>query len=98
MEKQNLTTQDIEAMYPISRIITGKVIRHLPFGIFLDIGSDTYKGLIPIIHFLDEGRMTPDQYPKLETMVKAIIIGYVHEEHTRQVYLSVKPSLLKYHG
>jgi hypothetical protein len=39
------------------------VTRHCPFGVFVDLGDPDATGLIQIVDFLDEGRMTPDQYP-----------------------------------
>ncbi len=61
--------QQIEQIFPIGSIQTGKIFHHAPFGVFLDIGGGDYLGIIQITDFLDEGRMTPELYPVLGSEV-----------------------------
>jgi hypothetical protein len=49
--------------FPVGTRVRGIVTRHCPFGVFVDLGDPDATGLIQIVDFLDEGRMTPDQYP-----------------------------------
>jgi len=85
---------EIMTDYPIGSVIKGKIEYHAPFGVFVDVGHPILKGLIQIIDFLDEGRMTPDQYPALGTEISAVVLGYTADK-SNQIWLSVKPSIMK---
>jgi ribosomal protein S1 len=95
-----MTTQDqdevdwgkIAELYPIGSVIEGKVVHHAPFGMFLNIGHPYILGLVNIVEFLDEGRMTPDQYPPVDTLVKGVVLAYT--PHNKQVRVSMKPATL----
>jgi len=67
---------------------------HAPFGIFVDIGDDTVRGLVQITDFLDSGGMTPEMYPDIGSPIGAVVIGYT-EDDRNQVWLSVKPRVLQ---
>jgi ribosomal protein S1 len=51
-------------------------------------------GLIEIVHFRDEGRMTPDQYPPIGATVEAVVLDYL--DTNRQVRMSVRPSHFRF--
>ena len=85
---------ELKAKYPIGNIVVGKVIHHMPFGIFLDIKHPLAKGLIQITDFLDEGVMSQDQYPAIGEMVEAVVLEYVDNDNN-QIWLSMKPSVLE---
>jgi hypothetical protein len=86
----------VKAKYQLGRLIYGKVEFHAPFGVFVDIGDLDVKGMIQITDFLDSGSMHPDMYPEIGSAVGAIVVGYGYTQDDRnQVWLSVKPSVLK---
>lgn len=85
--------EQIKSRYKPGQFIQGKVEFHTPFGIFLKIGESSVKGLIKIPDFLDEGRMSEEMYPEIDTDVGAVVVGY-NESNRREVYLSAKPSAL----
>lgn len=70
--------------------IEGMVVRHEPYSVFLDLNYEPVLGLIRIVSFRDEGRMTPELFPEIGTKVRGIITGF--NEANLQVNLSIKPS------
>jgi len=96
MEHPNLhqpSLHQIKLQYPLGQFIQGKVEYHAPFGVFVDLGEASVKGLIKIPDFLDEGMMSVEMYPDLGTVIGAIVVGY-NESNGREVYLNAKPSVL----
>jgi len=91
MDRSNLN--QIKLKYPLGQFIQGKVEHHAPFGVFVDLGEASVKGLIKIPDFLDEGMMSVEMYPDLGTVIGAIVVGY-NESNGREVYLNAKPSVL----
>ena len=76
-------------------MLGGVVEHHRPFGVFVDIGYDDYRGLIQITDFVDEGRMTPDEYPPIGASIQGVVKGYTYDER-KQIWMSVKPSDLSH--
>ncbi len=87
--------EQIKSKYKLGQFVQGKVEHHAPFGVFVDIGEPSVKGLIKIPDFLDEGEMSEEMYPEVGTFIGAIIVGY-NESNSCEVYLNAKPSVL--HG
>ncbi|GAP94709.1 RNA-binding protein [Leptolyngbya sp. NIES-2104] len=83
----------IKSKYELGQFVQGRVEFHAPFGVFVDLGNSSVKGLIRIPDFLDEGAMTEEMYPELGTSVGAIVVGY-NESNRREIYLNAKPSVL----
>lgn len=83
----------IKSKYPLGQFVQGKVEYHAPFGVFVDLGEDSVKGLIKLPDFLDEGVMSQEMYPDLGITIGAIVVGY-NESDGREVYLNAKPSIL----
>lgn len=83
----------IKSKYQLGQFVQGKVEYHAPFGVFVDLGEDSVKGLIKLPDFLDEGVMSQEMYPDLGTTIGAIVVGY-NESNGREVYLNAKPSTL----
>ena len=46
----------------LGKLIHGKVEHHAPFGIFVNIGDDTVRGIVQITDFVDNGDMMPEMY------------------------------------
>jgi ribosomal protein S1 len=90
MKHPNLN--QIKLKYPLGQFVQGKVEYHAPFGVFVDLGESSIKGLIKIPDFLDEGVMSLDMYD-LGTLIGAIVVGY-NESNGREIYLNAKPSVL----
>ncbi len=84
----------VKSKYQLGKLIHGKVEYHAPFGIFVDIGDDTVRGIVQITDFVDSGIMTPDMYPDIGSPIGAVVVGYT-EDDRNQVWLSVKPSVLQ---
>ena len=80
----------IKSKYRLGELIHGKVARHAPFGIFVDIGNERVRGLVQITDFVDAGDMTPD----MGSPIGAVVIGYTQDQRN-QIWLSVKPSVLQ---
>ena len=89
----NPILEQIKSKYRLGQFVQGKVEYHAPFGVFVDLGDVTVKGLIKIPDFLDEGIMSAEMYPEIGTTVGAIVVGY-NERNGREVYLNAKPSVL----
>ena len=89
----DLTWENIKEKYQLGIFIRGKVTRHMPFGIFLDIGEAGVKGLIRIVDFVDEGEMREDLYPAIGSTVGGVIYGYSDKENA-QINLSATPSAI----
>ncbi len=85
--------EDVKARYPLGRFVQGEAEFHASFGVFLNIGEPSAKGLIKIPDFLDEGVMSEDMYPEIGTRVGAIVVSY-NNKNCREVYLSARPSVL----
>ncbi len=87
------TWYSIKAKYPIGAFVRGKVTKHAPFGIFLDIGEPGVKGLIRIGDFVDAGEMREDMYPSIGATIGGIISANSDSENA-QINLSTKPSII----
>ncbi|MGK7873546.1 MAG: RNA-binding protein [Xenococcaceae cyanobacterium] len=84
----------VKSKYRLGELIYGKVEHHAPFGIFVNIGDSTVRGIVQITDFVDSGEMTPEMYPDVGSPIGAIVVGYT-EDDRNQVWLSVKPSVLQ---
>jgi len=76
------------------QLIHGKVEYHAPFGIFVNIGDNTVRGIIQIADFVNNRDMTSEMYPDIGSPIGAVVVGYT-EDDRNQVWLSVKPSFLQ---
>ncbi len=85
--------EQIKTRYRLGQFIQGKVEFYAPFGVFVEVGEPSVKGLIKIPDFLDEGTMSEEMYPEIGTPVGAVVVGY-NESNRREIYLSAKPSVL----
>lgn len=85
--------EQIKSKYKLGQFLQGKVEFHTPFGVFVKMDESLVKGLIKIPDFLDEGEMSEEMYPEVDTTVGAVVVGY-NESNCREVYLSAKPSVL----
>jgi ribosomal protein S1 len=87
------TWENIKTKYKRGSFVQGKVTRHFPFGIFLDIGEPGVKALIRVVDFVDEGDMNEDLYPEIGSTVGGIVYEYSRKEDA-QINLSATPSVL----
>ncbi len=92
--------EEVKLKYKLGQFLLGRVEYHAPFGVFVNIGEDTVKGLIKIPDFLDGGEMSEEMYPEIGSAMAsrpasygAIIVGY-NEANCGEVYLNAKPSVL----
>ncbi|HAG83470.1 MAG TPA: RNA-binding protein [Cyanobacteria bacterium UBA12227] len=85
--------EQVKSKYKLGQFVQGKVEHHAPFGVFIDIGEPSVRGLIKIPDFLDEGEMSEEMYPEIGSTIGSIVVGY-NESNCREVYLNAKPSVL----
>jgi ribosomal protein S1 len=90
MIKSQTAWEEVKDSLRIGMKIRGKVLRHAPFGIFVSLPEIPFDGLVQITDFKDAGRMTPNEYPALESTVDAVVLGF--KETGNQIWLSMKPS------
>ncbi len=84
----------VKSKYRLGTLIHGSVEHHAPFGIFVNFGDDSIRGIVQITDFVDSGDMTPAIYPDIGSPIGAVLVGYT-EDDRNQVWLSVKPSILQ---
>jgi ribosomal protein S1 len=83
--------EEAKTRFPPGKVVSGVVIAHYPFGIFVDLGDPVAIGLVQIPEFRDEGRMTQDQYPAIGTTITAVVLGHT-DDNRKQVWLSMRQS------
>lgn len=84
----------IKSKYKLGQFVQGRVEFHAPFGVFVNLGESSVKGLIRIPDFLDKGAMTKEMYPDIGTSIGASIVEYNQSNH-RKVCLNAKLSVLQ---
>lgn len=84
--------QQIKAQFPIGARVTGRVMKCYSFGILIDLGGAI--GLVSSLDFLDEGHMTEQQFPPVDSTVEAVVIQHM-DELRKQIRLSMRPSSLR---
>jgi ribosomal protein S1 len=84
----------VKSKYRLGELIHGLVEHHQPFGIFVNLGDETVRGIVQITDFVDTGDMTPEMYPDIGSPIGAVVVGYTEDERN-QIWLSVKPSVLQ---
>jgi hypothetical protein len=85
--------EDAKKRFPVGQRVRGVVTHHHHFGIFVDLGDELAVGLVQITDFVDEGRMTPEQYPAIGESVATVVLGHANASH-KQVWLGMRPSQL----
>lgn len=83
---------DLKRSLHVGSIVSCVVIRHAPYGFLVDIHGTSFKGLVQITDFKDEGRVTMAEFPPIDSKMKAVVLGF--QESTKEVWLGVKPSQL----
>ena len=73
MIKSQTAWEELKDSLPIGTKVRGKVLRHAPFGMFVSLPGIPFDGLVQITDFKDTGRMTPNEYPALESTVDAVV-------------------------
>ena len=76
--------------YPVGSLIEGTVVRHMQFGVFVDIGHNPVIGLVSVVNFRDDFAMSPEQFPAVGSTIKGIVLGIGSGE----IYIGMKPSHL----
>jgi ribosomal protein S1 len=85
--------EEAKKRFPVGTRVRGVVVQHCPFGVFVDLGDPIARGLVQITEFLDEGRMAPERYPSVGTVIEAVVLGHT-DDRRKQVWLGMKPSQL----
>lgn len=82
----------VKSKYQFGQIIQGKVIMHMPFGVFVDIGEEEVLGFIRVVNLTDKEAQDPytSDYPEIGKEVNAVIVDFT--DHNQQICLSLKAS------
>ena len=80
-----------------NQFIDGIVIAHFPYGFIVDLDDQNYIGIVPIIEIKDIGKVTINDYPPINTKIKALILGISDSiiNEKKEIYLSIKPSIIR---
>ncbi len=65
----------INREFPIGKVLEGRVIKHWPFGVFLDIEHESFIGLIRIVDMGFKSPANSDMFPKIGSLVEGEILG-----------------------
>jgi ribosomal protein S1 len=85
--------EEAKARFPAGMVVSGTVLSHHPFGIFVDLDDPVATGLVQIPEFKDQERMTAEEYPPIGSRITAVVLGHT-EESRSQVWLCMRPSVL----
>jgi ribosomal protein S1 len=96
MIKSQTAWEELKDSLRIGTKVRGKVFRHAPFGIFVSLPGLPFDGLVQITDFKDSDRMTPNEYPALESTIDAVVLGF--KETGNQIWLGMKPSQIDQAG
>lgn len=69
----------VKVKYPLGQVVHGTVEQHKLFGIFVDIGDDTVRGIVQITDFVDTSVMSPEMYPDIGSPIGAVVVGYTED-------------------
>ncbi len=70
----------------IGDFLIGKVSRHRPFGVFVDLEETPFDGLIQIVDFGPNLNVeSPHDYPEIGQLVKGEVLGFKETGH--QIWL-----------
>jgi hypothetical protein len=97
MSNLSEAAENAKKRYPLGCRIRGTVLDHMPFGIFVDIGDPEALGVVLIVEFVDDGRMTPEMFPAIGESVESVVVGWSNstwKDWPCEVGLSMKPSKL----
>lgn len=83
---------EIKNSLKVGTKLTGVVVKHFPFGVFVSLPEIEFTGLVQITDFKDEGIMTPSEYPAVGSSVDVVVLGF--KETGKQIWLGMKPSQL----
>lgn len=79
---------ELKSRWPRGTRVSGVVVKHMPFGVFLDLGIPDCIGLIKITEIaLRPQRVTEDDFPEIGARVEARVLSF--DERNRQVWLTL---------
>jgi ribosomal protein S1 len=85
---------EIKKKFPLDSLTKGIVMLHAPYGIFVNLRVNyNIVGFIDLIDFVEEGPVNYEDYPKFNSEIEVVVVGY--NERNSQIRLSLKPSDLK---
>jgi ribosomal protein S1 len=84
--------EEVKQKWPVGSRVFATVVKHAPFGIFVDLGDSTVRGLVNIPEISDQSRITPEDYPSLGSVIEAMVLG--HRVSNQQIVMTIKPSRL----
>ncbi len=67
----------------IGEIISGKVFKVEPYGVYIDIGKDFYG--IVLAPYISNNRITIEDYPKIGEIVTGLIIHFSEEIDPKKI-------------
>ena len=94
--KNPIDWDSIVAIYPMGSLISGNVVHHAPFGVFVDFGHEVLTGFIERTEFSDKNESLEIQeslFPEIGKKITGIIVGY--GQHNNELRISARPSLVE---
>jgi ribosomal protein S1 len=77
-------------------LVSGTVVHHAHFGVFIDFGHPVIKGLIERTEFSDESNRDIAQeslFPGIGKQVTGVVVGY--SKHNNELRISMRPSMMQ---
>jgi ribosomal protein S1 len=90
MKNDGIEWDRVKTQLVTGSFVQGTVQRHFPFGLFVEIRGIPFTGLVEIVDFKDEGRMTADEYPPIGSDIEAVVLGF--RDSNKQISLGMRPS------
>ena len=84
--------EEIKDSLKVGTKLKGVVTKHWPFGIFITLPGIKFMGLVELDNFKDEGFMTRDEYPAVDSSVDVVVLTF--KETGKQIWLGMKPTQL----
>ncbi len=84
--------QELKRSIKPFQAITGTVVRHEPYGVYVDLGLP-FEGLIQITDLTDKhGLLGTKDFPFIGQQITAVVLGF--KENNHQIWLGTKTSQL----
>ncbi|BDD13094.1 hypothetical protein FUAX_55260 (plasmid) [Fulvitalea axinellae] len=68
--------------------VTGRVFKHEPYGVYVDIGEDFY-GIVLVPMIRKEPRIRVEEYPAIGSSVTAVILAFSPNREMEYSYVSL---------
>lgn len=87
METDFVSWDQVKALFAVGDTISCIVTDHCPFGVLVSLEQVPAAGVIERIRMHRDGFQTPDDYPPVGSVIKAIVLGF--RDYSQQVELAM---------